>query len=105
MATYKSMSALKAALQQKMHEAMEETVDKSFQNLHENVDYFYSSPEGQYKRTGQLAESPEQEISGNGDTINGKLSLDTSYVYNPSGRDTNTIYEYAENNEVFLEGM
>ena len=100
-----SMSALRAALQREMLAAMEETVDKSFQDIHTNVDNFYNSAEGRYKRTGQLAESPQIDgISGGGDTVTGQLSLDTGYVYNPSGRDTETIYGYGENNGLLGEG-
>lgn len=117
-----SMSALRAALQREMLAAMEETVDKSFQDIHTNVDNFYNSGGGGqvvecsvtqtkkrkrngYKRTGQLAESPQIDgISGGGDTVTGQLSLDTGYVYNPSGRDTETIYGYGENNGLLGQG-
>ena len=100
-----SMSALRAAIQKEMLAAMEETVDKSFQDIHTNVDNFYNSGGGRYKRTGQLAESPQIDgISGGGDTVTGQLSLDTGYVYNPSGRDTETIYGYGENNGLLGEG-
>ena len=95
--TYGSMSALKEAMLKEMLAAMEETVDKSFQDIHKNVDHFYSKGRGRYKRTGQLAESPQIDgISGGGDSVTGQLSLDTGYVYNPSGRDTETIYGWAE---------
>lgn len=92
----KSMAELKSALQKEMYAAMEATVEKSFEDLHENVDHFYTAPEGRYQRTGQLAESPEREIHSGDDRIQGILRLDTSYTYSPSGRDTETIYEYAE---------
>ena len=92
---------------------MEETVDKSFQDLHENVDYFYDSPGNPtsvaspppgYDRMEQLAESPEHEVWGGGNIVNGKLSLDTSYKYNPSGRDTETIYGWAESGGLLGNG-
>ena len=92
-----SWAELESALQDEMYDAMEETINNSFENLHEYVDHFYSAPEGTYHRTGQLAESPEQELSGKGNVITGEIKLDTSYVYSPSGRDTETIYGYAEN--------
>lgn len=101
---FTNWNSLKKAIQVEMRDAMEEVVDKSFQNLHENVDYFYSSPEGKYKRTGQLAESLEQEIYGGGDNITGELRLDTSYTYVPSGRDTETIYGYAEDDGLLGHG-
>ena len=55
---FTSWSALKAAVQKEMKSAMEETVDKSLQDAQENVMDFYNSPEGAYKRTGQLGNSP-----------------------------------------------
>lgn len=99
-----SFAQLQAECQKKMQRAMNETINKSFQDLHENVDNFYNSHEGDYKRTGQLAESPEQELSGGGNKMHGELRLDTSYRYNPSGRDTNTIYGYAESGGLLGNG-
>lgn len=99
-----SWNALEDAIRKEMYSAMEETITNSFKDLHENVDYFYNSPEGKYKRIGQLAESPEQELSDAGNTITGKLSLDTSYQYVPSGRDTETIYGYAEDDGLLGNG-
>lgn len=100
----KSFAELEKLSQEKMRKAMNETINKSFQDLHENVDYFYDSPEGIYKRTGQLAESPEYELSGSGNKMHGELRLDTSYRYVPSGRDTETIYGYAENDGLLGNG-
>lgn len=101
---FTSWDDLETALQKEMYSAMEEVIDQSFQDLHENVDYFYESPEGAYKRTGQLGESPEYELSESGNDLIGKINLDTTYRYNPSGRDTETIYGYAENNELLGNG-
>ena len=98
--TFKSWEALEKAIQQEMKNAMEETVDKSFQDLHKNVDHFYDKPGNPtsvakpppgYDRTGQLAESPEQKVSGGGNTVNGELKLDTTYRYVPSGE-----YEFGQ---------
>ena len=36
--------------------------------------------------------------------MHGEVSLDTGYRYNPSGRDTQTIYNYAENNGLLGNG-
>lgn len=96
MTTFNSWKALESAARKKMQTAMKNTVDKSFQDAHRNVDNFYNSPEGVYKRTGQLAESPEQSFSAYRNIAEGEISLDTSYHYIPSGIDTNTIYNYAE---------
>lgn len=94
--TFNSFNALKKAIQKEVQDAMNEVVITSFVNAHSNVDQFYSSPEGRYKRTGQLAESPEMSLSGGGDSYHGEINLDTGFRYNPSCRDTQTIYGYAE---------
>lgn len=80
-----------------MYAAMEETVDRSFQNLHENVDYFYATPEGKYHRTGQLKASPQIDaLDLYGNSATAQISINTGTQYDPAGRDTHTIYEYAE---------
>lgn len=109
----KSFVELEKVCQAKMAKAMNETINKSFQDLHENVDHFYdrpgnptsvASPPPGYDRIGQLSESPEYELSGGGNYMYGELRLDTSYRYNPSGRDTNTIYGWAENGGLLGNG-
>ena len=90
--TFNSFNALKKAIQKEVQDAMNEVVNASFVNAHSNVDQFYSSPEGRYKRTGQLAESPDMSLSGGGDSYHGEINLDTGFRYNPSCRDTQTIY-------------
>lgn len=104
MAGYNSWVALENAIREKNREAMKEVVDLSFKDAHRNVDQFYNSPEGRYKRTGQLAESPEQEFSAYGNIVEGEIRLDTTYHYIPSGRNTKTIYEYAESGELLGNG-
>lgn len=102
--SFNSWGVLKKALQNEVHSALEETIDKSYQDAKQNVDNYYNSPEGHYTRTGQLAESVEQEISGSGDSMCGTIKLDTSYTYDPSGRDTETIYGYAEDGSLLGNG-
>jgi hypothetical protein len=105
MANYSSMSAILTAIRQRMVEAMIETVDKSFQDMHKNVDSFYSSAEGAYKRTGQLVESPQIDyLNIGGNSASAQLSLDTSYGYSPAGRDTMTIYNYGEDGGLLGNG-
>ena len=88
-----------------MEAAVAETVDESFKDLHENVDSFYNSPEVGYPRIGQLAESPQHDgIHSGGDTVTGGISLDTGYRYDPSGRETQTIYNYAEDGVLIGNG-
>lgn len=102
--TFTSWSALKSALQKEMYDAMEETINKSFKDAHENVDNFYNSPQGLYKRTGQLAESVEQELFDGGNSVSGEIRLDTSFKYYPAGRGTQTIYGYAEDGGLLGNG-
>ena len=101
---FNSWSSLKKELQKEIKSAMEETIDNSFVDAHSNVDQFYNSPEGRYHRTGQLAESSEMSLSGSSDSYHGEINLDTGFRYNPSGRDTNTIYNYAESGGLLGNG-
>lgn len=104
MPTFKSWKELERYVNKLNREAMREVIDESFKDAHENVDHFYDSPEGVYKRTGQLAESVEQEFKSGTNSASGSISLDTSYRYNPSGRDTKTIYGYAESGGLLGNG-
>ncbi len=101
---FDSWNKLKKSLQKEVRDATEEAVEKSFQDLHENVDNFYTAPEGRYRRTGQLAESPEMRLYGSGDSYTGELSLDTTYQYYPAGRPTDVIYGYAEDGGLLGNG-
>lgn len=100
-----SWAGLEAAMQKEMYAAMEETVDKSFENLHENVDHFYDLPEGIYHRTGQLKASPQIDaIDFSGNSAIAQISINTGTQYYPAGRDTHTIYEYAEDGGLLGNG-
>lgn len=99
------MSALKAALQKEMYAALEETTNQSFQDLQTNVGLFYDTSEGVYRRTGQLRDSPQLDgISFNGDSAVSQISINTGTQYDPSGRDTATIYGYAEDGGLLGKG-
>lgn len=100
------MITLKAAIREQMYEALEETVEDSFLDLKDNVNFFYdSSPEGRYKRTGQFRDSPQEDgINFSGDTAIGQISINTGTQYDPSGRDTQTIYGYAESGGLLGNG-
>lgn len=104
MPSFKSWKELERYVNKLNREAMQEVVDESFKDAHENVDHFYDSPEGVYKRTGQLAESVEQEFKSGTNSASGSISLDTSYRYNLSGQDTKTIYGYAESGGLLGNG-
>lgn len=90
--TFTSLGALKAAIKKECEEALQEAMEKSYKDAKDNVGNFYVAPEGYYHRTGALRESPTMSVSG----MHGELSLNTGYAYSPAGRDTNTIYNYAE---------
>ena len=98
--TFSSLGALKAAIQKEVEDALQETMEKSYKDEKDNVNNFYATPEGDYHRTGALAESPTMSVSG----MSGKLSLNTGYAYSPAGRDTNTIYNYAESGGLIGNG-
>lgn len=102
--TFTSWGALEKALQKELAEATEEAVQDVFLDLQLNVSDFYSSPEGRYKRTEQLRNSPKCSVSSSGNTAAGEVWLDTGFRYNPSGRDTETIYGYAENGGLIGKG-
>lgn len=91
------MRALKAALQKEMYAGIREATEMSYEDLKSNTESFYDSPEGRYQRIGQLRASPQLDgIDFNGDNAIGQISINTGTQYDPSGRDTETIYNYAE---------
>lgn len=95
--SFTSWNALKSALQKEMYDALDEATENSFEDLKENVAHFYDAPEGTYKRTGQLMASPQLDgINHNGDSAISQVSINTGTQYDPAGRDTETIYGYAE---------
>ena len=97
---FTSWGALKAAIQKECEEALQEAMEKSYEDTKNNVNDFYTVPEGDYHRIGALKESPTMFVSG----MSGELSLNTGYGYSPAGRDTNTIYNYAESGGLIGNG-
>ena len=80
-----------------MYSTIQEATEKSYDDLRENVSEFYNSPQGTYQRTGLLKDSPQLDgINYNGDNAVGQISINTGTQYDPAGRDTETIYGYAE---------
>lgn len=103
--TFSSWGDLKKALQQEMNVALEEATEKSYEDLQENVEFFYAAPEGRYHRTGQLKDSPQIDgINYNGDSAMSQISISTGTQYDPAGRDTATIYGYAEDDGLIGNG-
>ena len=43
-------------------------------------------------------------LSGGGDSVTGEIKLNTGFNYDPSGRDTQTIYGYAEDGGLLGNG-
>lgn len=103
--SYSDFASLQKAIQKEMHTAFEEAVDKSFDDLQKNVEHFYDAPGNPkpgnpppgYDRTGQLKASPQLDgIDMYGNDAVAQLSINTGTQYDPAGRDTETIYGYAE---------
>ena len=97
----KSMKELKDAMLGKMKQATDDAIDKSLEDLQENMEQFYTIPEGRYKRTGQLKDSPKVDyVRQAGNHVTGQFGLDTGKRYNPSGISTEEIYQFAESGEL-----
>lgn len=104
-----SWADIEAKIRKEMYAAFDEAVQESFEDLKENVDYFYSIPEptypGHYHRTGQLGDSPQLDtVNYNGNSASAQISINTGTQYYPAGRDTETIYGYAENDGLVGRG-
>ena len=102
--TFTSWGALEQALQQEVADATREVIDNSMEDLHRNVDRFYGATGGRYMRTGTLRSSPECSFMGGGAVSSGEIRLNTGYTYVPSGRDTKTIYNFAESGGLLGNG-
>lgn len=103
--TFNGWGSLKKAIQQEMNNALKEATEESYDDLQENVDYFYTVPERRYKRTGQFQASPQLDgINYNGDSAISQISINTGTQYDPAGRDTATIYGYAEDDGLIGRG-
>ena len=96
---------LEKAIQKEMYAAWDKTTMKSLKNLEQNVTNFYSFPEGKYKRTGQLQNSPQLDSAfRDGNFAVSQISINTGTQYDPAGRDTETIYGYAEDGGLLGKG-
>lgn len=102
--TFISWSALVLALQKEVADATQEVIDQSVDDLYRNVDQFYGSAAGRYNRTGTLRMSPMSSFMGGGSVSSGEIRLDTGHTYVPAGRDTVTIYNYAEDGGLLGQG-
>lgn len=102
--TFTSWGALEQALQKEVADATREVIDNSMEDLHRNVGRFYGAAGGRYMRTGTLRSSPECSFMGGGAVPSGEIRLNTGYTYVPSGRDTKTIYNFAESGGLLGNG-
>ena len=97
----KSMKELKDAMLGKMKQATDDAIDKSLEDLQENIEQFYTVPQGRYQRTGQLKDSAKVDyVRQAGNHVTGQFGLDTGKRYNPSGISTEEIYHLAESGEL-----
>lgn len=70
MATYTSISAIKAAIRKKAQQAIGEISQKGYEAAQNNVDGFYTGTPRYYKRTGKLGDSPRTTgVQGKGSCI------------------------------------
>lgn len=104
MGTFTSWSALKLALEKEVADATQEVIEASTDDLYRNTGRFYDSAEGRYRRTGTLRMSPESAFYPGGAVSSGEIRLNTGYTYVPSGRDTRTIYNFAESGGLLGNG-
>ena len=105
MASYKSLNALKSAILKEVRSAVDAAAQESKNVLQSNVDEFYSVPEGRYHRIGMLQAAPQLDTVF--ETKNGamaQVSINTGTQYDPAGRDTETIYGYAEDGGLIGKG-
>lgn len=105
MATYKSLESLKSAILKEVRSAVDAAAQESKNVLQKNVDEFYSIPGGRYHRTGMLQAAPQLDTVF--ETKNGamaQVSINTGTQYDPAGRDTETIYGYAESDGLIGRG-
>lgn len=111
--SFNNLASLERAIQQEFHAAFTEAVDESFDDLRENVEFFYAKPGNPkpgnpppgYDRTGQLKDSPQLDtVDIYGNSANAQLSINTGTQYDPAGRDTETIYGYAEDGGLLGHG-
>lgn len=101
----KSMKQLKDAMLKKMKQATDDAIDKSIEDLQENIEQFYTIPQGRYQRTGQLKDSAKVDyVRQAGNHVTGQFGLDTEKRYNPSGISTEEIYQLAESGELLGAG-
>lgn len=96
---FTSWAAFEAAVQEDNLAVVQDTAKDVKETLDEYIGgRFYGSGKGGYDRTDQLKASPQIDgVSSSGNTAVAQISINTGTQYDPAGRDTETIYGYAEN--------
>lgn len=105
MATYTSISALKAAIRKKAQQAIGEISQKGYEAAQNNVDGFYTGTPVYYKRTGKLGDSPRTTgVQGKGSHVSTEIYLDDNYSYSTGTWTTEQVMEAAENGHLVGSG-
>lgn len=98
MATYTSISAVKAAIRKKTQQAIGEISEKGYEVAKNNVDGFYTGTPVYYKRTGKLGDSPRTTgVQGKGSCVSTEIYLDDSYSYETGTWTAEQVMNAAEN--------
>lgn len=108
MATYNNWGTLKLALQKEMRKALQETVDKAYEDTLKWNNEFYSGGIPRfYHRIGMFGVAAKKEpIQGTWDNLSAVVGRDGDYNYetgsNPSGW---TVFKWAEEHEAGIVGL
>lgn len=98
MATYTSISAVKAAIRKKAQQAIGEISQKGYETAQNNVEGFYTGSPVYYKRTGKLGDSPRTTgVQGKGSHVSTEIYLDDNYSYSTGTWTAEQVMEAAEN--------
>ena len=98
MATYTSISAVKAAIKKKTQQAIGEISQKGYETAQNNIDGFYTGTPVYYKRTGKLGDSPRTTgVQGKGSRVSTEIYLDDNYSYETGTWTAEQVMNAAEN--------
>lgn len=95
--TFNSWAALKAALQNEMRSAMEETESLSYLDALKNTSNYRQVEPEVYKVTYQLENSAKSTgVSGFGNSLSAQIYLDMGFNYNTGTWSTPKVFSAAE---------
>lgn len=105
MATYTSISAVKAAIRKKAQLAIGEISEKGYEAAKNNVDGFYTGTPIYYSRTGKLGDSPRTTgVESDGSCVSTEIYLDDNYSYNTGTWTAEQVMDAAENGHLVGKG-